>query len=695
MTKFNLLIFSVFFLFISCRKKSDSPLWNVDALAPLVQTSLTLDNIIKDTSSAITKNPDKSMSVVVRENVASVTADSLVTLKVNPYTKKVKLSTLVLNQQTVTRQITLGELTRALIATEEPTNVFIGNLIRSNQGNNIFMFPAITNLNSPGLPLDIKQFFDDATFLDGDMEISIVNNLPVDITNLHFDVRNQSNGFLITDNTFTGIAKNGGTAMQTVDLSGKTVEGNLYLNLLDLDLGSGSNIVVDTNKAITLDITIKNVSLSAATAIFPEQNIIDNTEKILLQGLGEIELYEAWIQSGNVKAIINSTLKSQFDVTYYIPSASKNSVPFEISRTIAGSTNGDAVVEEINENFADYKMNLRGVNNDTVNTIVNRLVGKLPYTGQKVRITLQDSVDVVVTMENPIPSYVKGYLGRDTAQIGPNSISLGLFSKIESGVLNFENTNINMIVENGLGITGAIKINSVSAKNNKTGAMVTMTGPNINNTINIQKAVDAQPIVPIVSTIDLSTGSNATSLLNILPDQFFYDVQVISNPGGNDMTYNDFAYASAGLNAYLDIEMPLSFLASNLTLSDTIDFSTAGVKKKNINNGTFSIHADNGFPLDASLKMYFLDQNNAVIDSLYSPASILAAPVDANNRVSEKRKSFVDYEVDASKMANIYNASKVIFKVRFSTEPVSTFLKIYSDYSIDFKLIGDVNYSVR
>jgi hypothetical protein len=690
MKKYSLLVLLVLVTLVSCKKHTDKALWDIKALAPLVQTSLTINNIIKDTSS-IKKATDNSLSVVIREQVANVTSSNLVALAVTPYYKKVKLSSLVLNDQTSVQQITLGQLARALIASGTPSNIFIGNFILSSQGNTVPV-PPINNLSSNNLPLNIQQFFDDATFIAGDMDITLENNLPLDVTNIHFNVKNKVAGTTVADQTFTNLLV-GTSQTQSVNLAGMTVEGNLLLNLLNLDLGGGT-VVIDTNAALKITITIKNVSLQSATAVFPAQTVLDDTENIELTGAGGIQLYEAIIASGNVQTQISSTVNSDILLTYSIPGATKNGVAFSTNRTVKASTNGHPRDTTFLDNFVDYQMNLRGPNNDTVNTFSNRLIAKTVYTGQKVFITKDDSVEVTVNLVNAIPSYVKGYLGRDTIHVGPSTTSLTIFNKIESGTLNFQNAKLNMVIENGLGVNGSVKINNVVATNTKTGASQTLTGPNIGNNVTINPATD-NPLTIAIDTIDLGTGSNAVSLLNILPNQILYDVQVVANPLGNTLTYTDFAYSTSGLKAYLDIEMPLSFLSSDLVLSDTANFNSASLQQKSVNSGTFTVNVDNGFPLEASLKMYLLDQTGGILDSLTSPSILQAAPIGANGRVSQKSKSQIAYEVDDLKMGNIYHASKVIFKIKFSTEPVSTYLKIYSDYSIDFKLVGNVDYTVH
>jgi hypothetical protein len=76
-------------LLASCKRSSDKPMWNVDLLTPLVQSSLTISNLIKDTTN-IKTNSDNSITIVNRQSLTDVTLDSLVSLNTDPYTEKIR-----------------------------------------------------------------------------------------------------------------------------------------------------------------------------------------------------------------------------------------------------------------------------------------------------------------------------------------------------------------------------------------------------------------------------------------------------------------------------------------------------------------------------------------------------------------------------------------------------------------------------
>src|ERR1051326_8357556 len=62
-------------VFYSCRKENKNPSWNVDVLAPLVKSTLTINNVIPD--SILNTNPDNSLSIVYNTSLNSLNSDSL------------------------------------------------------------------------------------------------------------------------------------------------------------------------------------------------------------------------------------------------------------------------------------------------------------------------------------------------------------------------------------------------------------------------------------------------------------------------------------------------------------------------------------------------------------------------------------------------------------------------------------------
>jgi hypothetical protein len=674
---FLLLLSGIF----SCRKILDRPSWDTNITAPLIKTSLGIGNIIKDTA-AFKKNSDNSISIVENKLLYSFGIDSLVKLAVEPYDTTVRLSSLKLDDQVVTRNISLGEIARQLMASSNSNNQLIGFGIIASNGQ-VTTVPPFGGITAGPFDIDISQYFETADLLTGTMTVTITNGLPLDIQTLQYQINNAGSGTIIDNYTFTNLASHS-SQVHATDLAGKTVEGALKARILNMDVDGGT-VLIDTSDALQVKIAITNITVSSATAVFPTQDVIDDHNDVPLVNMGDIQLTKAKLQKGIISMHAINTLDEPLFFTYSIPGASKNGVPFVANATI--EANSDIVIPF---DFAGYDLDLTGELQNSFNSIYNTIKGSIHYSGVTQTLSLQDSINVVLSFDGIEPYYIEGYLGRDTIDIGPSSVSFDLFNKIESGTLSFENVKLSVVVNNGVGVDGNVSINQITA-HNKSG---TTLGLNILPITNhyIARATD-NPLTPVIDTINLSPpGSNAVALLNFLPNKITYQAQGILNPSGFS-GYNDFAYINSGFEPYLQLELPLSLIANQLVLSDTVEFNGQS-QESAIKDGNFTIHIQNGFPLSGDLKLYFLDAAGSTLDTLVSSGSILAAPV-SGGIVTSKAYSKVPFHVSEATLSHILHSKKVVFKVKFSTQPPATFTKIYSDYEIDFKLVGQFDYHVH
>ncbi|MBA3706598.1 MAG: hypothetical protein H0W84_12080 [Bacteroidetes bacterium] len=186
-------------------------------------------------------------------------------------------------------------------------------------------------------------------------------------------------------------------------------------------------------------------------------------------------------------------------------------------------------------------------------------------------------------------------------------------------------------------------------------------------------------------------------MIENLPDKFGYTIQLNTNPLGNVSGSNDFIYSDKLLKARMDMEIPLSLVATNLTLADTFDLSISNSNGgQNIQSGSVTLFANNGFPFDASLQFYMLKDNNTVADSLLGYVNTIdEALVNSNLRVIGKKLTKIVVPISKEKMKLIYDTKKMVLKVKFNTVSQPQYIKIYSDYSIDVKLVGDFNYTMQ
>lgn len=81
----------------------------------------------------------------------------------------------------------------------------LGFLIISQNGLEIAI-PSIPSFSAPVVPISADSIFSTMTLATGQMDISFTNGLPIDITNVVFELRNRSTNELIVQGNFPLIA---------------------------------------------------------------------------------------------------------------------------------------------------------------------------------------------------------------------------------------------------------------------------------------------------------------------------------------------------------------------------------------------------------------------------------------------------------------------------------------------------------
>ena len=81
-----------------------------------------------------------------------------------------------------------------------------------------------------------------------------------------------------------------------------------------------------------------------------------------------------------------------------------------------------------------------------------------------------------------------------------------------------------------------------------------------------------------------------------------------------------------------------------------------------------TLFANNGFPFDAKLQVYLLDEHNAVKDSIFGYANtIVEAPINGSLRAIGKKLTKISVPISSEKMNLLYDTKKVVMKVKFNT----------------------------
>jgi hypothetical protein len=523
--------------------------------------------------------------------------------------------------------------------------------------------------------------------------------------------------FLVAIGIFTSCKKEASQPSWDVDVLAPLIKSSLSINdlvtdtLLQSNPDSSVKIVYNGDLINFSSDTLANVpdtviSNSFKTPLSPYTyaggtKLIQSNQEIDFKISG-VELKKATIKTQLIKLHIENRIDSMVYFEYGVPCAKLGGQPFQLTDSIPGKVGANPAIYDTIIDLSGYSVDLTGFSGAKYNIITTHLLAKISDKVPYVVITNSDSLYIVNTVYNVKPAYASGYLGQTSITVGPQQSDFSLFKNIKSGMLNLPNAKISLELENSIGADARLKISKISSINNRTASTVDLAcSAVINKSININRATEtgiaASPVSPSVQTIVLNnSNSNIAAFISNMPDKLSYTMQVNVNPLGNVSGSNDFVYSGYGIKAKMNVEIPLSMVATNLTLSDTLMLDLSSIQgQEKINSGNLYLYANNGLPFDATIQIYLLDNNLAKTDSLIIPPNntIVSAKLGSNQKVSQIVNTKLTIPVSKSKIDELIHTKKALVVARFNTANQPNPVNIYNYYKLDFKLIADVNYT--
>ncbi len=681
----SILISSLIFISVSsCRKVFDKTQWAPEASFPIAYSNLGIGNLVTDTSKL--KTDSNGLAVLVfKQKLDSLSLSVLDTFTVPPFYRKFKLDSLVLTVPAFIQKYTLGDLATSLINSGDQQNALYGYALRFFQGKPLSSIPTTlpSTLSFPlgNLPLSLNQFFESAQLKTGTLDLSINNQFPLKISRMDFAIRNASdNAVLIQENNISLDVNS--TFSKTYDLAGKNVDGNLLINIPILDLLTDKNAIIDTNSSIEVKMIFSNLTVNSATAVFPDQDVVTDRRTVSLENMRDLELREAIIDEGDMVMDVVSTIQDFIYITYSIPKTTQNGVPLVFQGVVPPATATQPTRIQLKVPIKNYLFNLSTAP-DYFNSFFYDFRAHVKNTGKKVYLNLTDSIEVNVYLKKVRPKYVRGYLGSLDTTIKA-SVNTDLFTRINVRQLSPENVKLSLKVENGLGVNGQVRFESLRATN-QSGIAVDAIDPQlIGQDFNIPPATNL-PFKESNTTLNSSSTSNFANLVSILPNKF--DYQVHARVGGLPKDSNNFVFNTSKLKPILQIEVPLNISVQGLVLRDTISVNSSQIGLET-DGGVLRLLAYNGFPFFANIKITFINSYGPTV--LEGIGRMEAADIDpVSGKVTGPKFSKIEFRFDPLQLDIITTSQKMILEAQFNT-PADKKVKIYSDYAAHLTLTAKI-----
>ncbi|MBL4594233.1 MAG: hypothetical protein JKX68_10515, partial [Flavobacteriales bacterium] len=446
-------------------------------------------------------------------------------------------------------------------------------------------------------------------------------------------------------------------------------------NIFDVDMDSLFKIP---------DTTITEVYIIPFNSVAnPGSSFYSNDEERTLNISNGVELNYVMVESGFIELEIFSEVKEKIIVTYTIPSATKNGDTLVLQEIIpAGTFAQDGYFKKAID-ISGYELDLTGISKSEFNTLITRAEGVVDTSATgPVTIAAGEKITYNNKLMDIVPFFVRGYFGNQQLHYGPEVTNTTAFSMITSGTLDLEQVDVTIEFKNGIGIDAQLVLNQFATANTNTVNSAVLSHSTIGTPLNLNRAqlTFTTPEVNYTNyNISMSTSnSNIDQLIEIFPNQILYDININVNPLGNISGGNDFVYKKHSLETNLKVEFPLSLIANNLTLQDTVDFSISGEEGSGrIIDGTLFLYASNGYPFDANIQLALYDENMNFLQNLTVNNQIQSAPVNAALKVIGKKESVISIPLTTSDIDNLYSAKHILLSIAFTTTAQPQFIKIY------------------
>lgn len=705
------------FAFFGCRRNAENISWDTELLVPIGRAKLSLLDLLKDTTVSVDK--DNKLQIVYEAEVGRIKPlDTLVSLSINSFTTDVTLSSVQLEDVSINQSSTLGEMiTNA--GYDNYTN--FGITIKDGATIPALAMHLVPEFDVNPTTIDVSQYFQSAILEQGLLDIIIENGTPVDISKIKIEAKDAVTGQIVFSKLFsinntppndiksktTLTSLNNDFAAQ---LGGSEIHGKLTFSVTSIKLSppaGSSSVKLVYSDNLTMKFRLHDLKVKKATAVFPAQQLVNKVEVVPVQNTEGAELTKGFIKKGKVRIEVKSTIPTPLYFTYKLPGALKNGIPFQLpeqkipagTKTIPSIYSNSFTIENYDFDFTGVPQDL--VNDPTyanlpsgvVNSLIHEIYGRIDEITSPITLSLQDTLSLKIFIEELEANYIEGYFGKRSIKVEPTTMTFNFNTDVPYSNIDFEKIDVALGFKNYIGVPAALKLNKIEFTNTSKNTTKSVSG--LPTTVSLPTATRSNEIVK-AGEGELVL-SNSKEIYNLLPDKVNYAFDIELNPDGNTPAYANFAHTTDELVIFTNVKFPLSVVANDFVLRDTIDLASIIEKPEEIKEGILNLIVNNGFPFDTDVAISFVDENFKVIDSFTANNQIKGASVNSAGKVEKPLRSIVPFNLSASQLSNLLSpdTKKIIVEITINSADKSTYKQIYSDYVFDITLSGDFRYNVK
>jgi len=437
-----------------------------------------------------------------------------------------------------------------------------------------------------------------------------------------------------------------------------------------------------------------NSSINIPTASIPDlvANGTVTTQKTHEFGLNTSfndKLYSASLKGGSLEIDLTGNFPASGELLFIFNGLTNDGVTLETSFqwTYDGSNT---------QNF-QRTIDLQGLdidltnNGSTYNYFYFTSTLTLNYEGQTV--TSAEDFDFELDLVDMEFSQALATIGKRTIATESNLITLNFVEELNGGLYYFDEPSFNFNFKNSFGIpVDAVLVEAYA--HSETKGDLSLIGDAVNSPFSLTYPTVNE--MGSTSETDISINhlnSNLPVMIAWQPNTIAYTFEAIVNANENDDVH--FVLDTSRIAADIDLELPMIGRFRNLRFSENYDFS--GGDFEDAEYALFRLSSSNGFPISASVQLYFLDNSARLIDSLiYDDPKVLEAGVtDNDGKVIQATEKEIDVLVPKDRLMDISLATRLLFRAILDTpENDVRSVRIYEDDRLEIKLYVQTEFEI-
>lgn len=438
-------------------------------------------------------------------------------------------------------------------------------------------------------------------------------------------------------------------------------------------------------------IATSKYAIPVTVTMQPGQSFITSNEDALFQFEGA-EIRTIVLDTGVVALKLTNPLTEPVECTWSLPKSDNGSGYFQTTTLIPAASGGNPGTVEMDVDLSGYRLSLTGKNNNSINRLQIRIDTKIAPNANPVLVKPSDTLRVEATFREFSLKEAWGYFGRHSVSTGKKIVPIRTFSGFTDGSITIDTASGTITVVNGIGMDIMMKFTSLVIRNTEKQLELVVTDPFVGKPVQMSRAAfnpSTGEALPTTYHFRFSKAS-MKAMLEMLPDEMEYEMEMETNPLGNVSFGNDFILAESPLTAGISLQMPFAFLAENLSLQSTAGI---GFSSPEIHEATLYLIADNYFPFDATLSLTMLDNDGIAIDSV-KPAGIVASGNLIQPDLLLPVRTVIPFVCNAERLGKLRKSRKIVLDIALDTRPSGTVVQFKTDYHMTVILTAHVNTTI-